>query len=611
MDSKNTVFKNQQNIISGLNDRIKYLSARSERFSGIRLIVFAAGLVLSITGYFISKEIGWIMTIFSLAGFGLTVHLHNILIQGIRKCFIYKTIKEENLARMKVDWKNIPDPVINEPPSEMSSARDLDLTGKYSLHNLIDVAVSVEGSNLLRKWLLGENPDKNLIYKRQEIIKELSGLDIFRDRFLLKAKLVSRRILQCAKIVKWLQDSEKVMLPERLLIISSVLIFSYLVLFILNMTDLLPQIWLFVFVIYFFVYISNQKKISRIVEDSSELETQLKKFSALILLTEKYSFDKEPYLKEFMNAFRKGEQSAAKELKELQKVISALLVRSNPFIGIVLNILFPYDIYYCIKLIKIKNNIKENIIPWSEKLNELECYISLANFTQLNPDYTFPEISADSDNTFEVIQLGHPLISPDKKVCNDFSFDRQNEIVIITGSNMSGKSTFLRSAGINLCLAYAGAPVNAEKFRVSLFDLFTCIKVNDSVVDGISYFYAEVKKLRTLLDKFNNNNGYEKANELKKFFLIDEIFKGTNNRERLTGSRAYIKELANKNATGFVTTHDLELINLEKEIPVIENYHFREEIMNEKMEFDYKIHKGPCPTTNALKIMKLSGLPVE
>ena len=609
MDLKNTVYTDQQKIISRLNDRIKFLSTKSERFSGIRLIVFSTGLVLSIAGYFISKEIGWIMTILSLTGFGFTVHMHNKLLQGIRKCFTYKLIKEENLARMLVNWKNIPDPIINEPPSEMSSERDLDLTGKYSLHNLLDVAVSFEGSSLLRKWLMGDNPDKNLIYRRQEIVKELSQLDLFRDKFLLKARLVSRKILNCTKIVNWLQDSEKVILPGRLLIISSVLIFSYLVLFILNRLDIMPQIWLPVFVIYFFVYISNQKKISKIVEDSSELETQLKKFSALILMSEKFSFNKQPHLNEFMNVFRKGDQSAAKELKELQKVISALLVRSNPFIGIVLNILFPYDIYFCLKLIKIKNNIKENIIPWSEKLNELECYISLANFSQLNPDYTFPEISEESENTFDVIQLGHPLISPDKKVCNDFSFDRQNEIVIITGSNMSGKSTFLRSAGINLCLAYAGAPVNAEKFKVSLFDIFTCIKVNDSVVDGISYFYAEVKKLRTLLDKFENSNG--KNNELKKFFLIDEIFKGTNNKERLTGSRAYIKELAHKSATGFVTTHDLELINLEKEIPVIENYHFREEIVNEKMEFDYKIHKGPCPTTNALKIMKLSGLPVE
>jgi ABC-type multidrug transport system fused ATPase/permease subunit len=611
MNLINTVLMDQKKIISKLEDRIKYLTRKSEKFSSVRLIVFATGVVLSITGYIISKEIGWILTILSLIGFGITVHLHNILIQGIRKTFTYKKIKEENLARMNVDWNNIPDPINNNPPSEMSAERDLDLTGKYSLHNLLDTAVSVEGSSLLRKWISGADPDRNVILDRQKIVQELSGLSRFRDRFILKARLVSRKVLECQKLVDWLNNSEKVVLPERLLYITSALIFTYIVLFVLNMLGYLPQLWIMVLVIYFFVYISNQKKISKIVEDSSELESQLKKFSALVILTGQYSFVKQPHLNGFLSVFRKGDQSAAHELKDLQSTISALLVRSNPLIGLVLNILMPYDIYFCRKLIKIKNNIRENIISWSEKLNELECYISLANFANLNPGYTFPELNDGNEISLDLKEIGHPLLSPDKKVCNDFSFDKQNEIVIITGSNMSGKSTFLRSVGINLCLAYAGAPVNAGKFGAPLYDLFTCIKVNDSVVDGISYFYAEVKKLKTLLDKFDRASEQNNINELKKFFLIDEIFKGTNNKERLTGSKAFVKELARKGATGFVTTHDLELINLEKEIPVIENYHFREEIVNDKMEFDYRIHKGPCPTTNALKIMKLSGLPVE
>ena len=632
MNLNSKVFLNQQRIISKLNERINFLKGKSERFSTIRLIVFSAGLALSITGYFFSKELGWIFTVLSLASFAITVHLHNKLLESIRKFHAYKKIKEENLARMLVDWQNIPDPVINIQPSDMSSERDLDLTGKYSLHNLLDVAVSVEGSSLLRKWISGTDPERKVICERQEIVKELSGLDRFRDRFLLKAKLVSGKNLHCSKIIEWLNNSEKIILSKQLLYISSALIITYLILFVLNMTGFISQIWIPVFVIYFFIYSSNQKKITEIVEDSSELESQLKKFSALVLLTEKYTFNKQPHLNEFLNLFKKGNQSAAHELKELQKIISALLVRENPLVRLVLNIIFPYDIYFCLKLLKIKNEIRKNIVAWSDRLNELECYISLANFSFLNPEYTFPEIDTETDNKFEAIQLGHPLISSDKKICNDFSFDRENEIVIITGSNMSGKSTFLRSAGINLCLAYSGAPVNAVKFKVSLFDLFTCIKVNDSVVDGISYFYAEVRKLRTLLDKLDKldkldnldkSDSIESAdksekslehvniNSLKKFFLIDEIFKGTNNKERLTGSRAFIKELANKGAAGFVTTHDLELINLEKEIPTIENYHFREEIVDDKMVFDYKIHRGPCPTTNALKIMKLSGLPVE
>jgi DNA mismatch repair ATPase MutS len=169
---------------------------------------------------------------------------------------------------------------------------------------------------------------------------------------------------------------------------------------------------------------------------------------------------------------------------------------------------------------------------------------------------------------------------------------------------MSGKSTFIRTLGVNLSLAYAGSVVNAESLNVSLFRLYTCIKVSDSVIDGISYFYAEVKRLKKLLDEIETSG-------FPVFFLIDEIFRGTNNVERLKGSSAFIKKLAETNAVGVLATHDLELVKLADVISKVKNYHFKEEIKNNKMFFDYMLNEGPCPTTNALKIMKLEGLPIE
>jgi len=235
----------------------------------------------------------------------------------------------------------------------------------------------------------------------------------------------------------------------------------------------------------------------------------------------------------------------------------------------------------------------------------LEALNSLANFAYLNPEYSFPEISKNKNGKSVLYSenIGHPLIPFDVKVTNDYSIQKKNEVLIITGSNMSGKSTFLKTIGVNLCLAYAGAPANADMFRVSLFRLFTCIKVSDSITDGISYFYAEVKRLKEML------NELEKPSTKPIFFLIDEIFGGTNNKERSIGSRAYLKTVSKMETFGIVATHDLNLIELEKEINNITNYHFREEIINEKMVFDYKLHPGPCPTTNAIKVMQLAGLP--
>ncbi|MDQ3022659.1 MAG: hypothetical protein M3R36_19155 [Bacteroidota bacterium] len=595
-----------EKIIGRLKRRIDFLNNKSNKYSSLRLIVFIAGIVMISFGFFISKETGWLMIILSLSSFSIVVHCHNRLLARIRRCYTYLKIKEDHLARMNIDWDRIPEPIINSSPDDMTTEKDLDLFGKNSLHNLIDVSVSYEGSLLLRKWITNYAPaDLDGIIERQKIVKQLSELSQFRDKFLLKSKLVSKKFLECSRILDWVKNSSAVELPNWLLPVTSILITTYFILFILNILELSGSIYLLVFLIYFFVYSSQQKKLSKVIEESIELENQLKKFTALIIYIDKYSFEKSPDLEFFIKPLQSAEDNAAGKLKSLQKIISKLLIRENPIVRLIVNILFPYDIFFCKKLIKVKSEIETDITGWLKKLNELECYISLSNFSYLNPDYAFPEIETGRKNLFEVKSIGHPLIKRNVKVCNDFSFEKENEIVIITGSNMSGKSTFLRTAGINLCLAYAGAPINAAYFRTSLFELFTCIKVSDSVVDGISYFYAEVKKLKELLDEFKNGNG------LPKFFLIDEIFKGTNNKERLIGSRSFIKKLAELKGTGFITTHDLELVYIDEEINSILNYHFREEIVNRKMEFDYKIHPGPCPTTNALKIMQLSGLPVE
>jgi len=163
----------------------------------------------------------------------------------------------------------------------------------------------------------------------------------------------------------------------------------------------------------------------------------------------------------------------------------------------------------------------------------------------------------------------------------------------------------LRTLGINLCLAFVGAPVNASRFESRLFELFSSIQVSDSLADGFSFFYAEVRRLKRLLDHL------QQPGPLPLFFLIDEIFRGTNNRERLIGSRAYVRALVDQNGVGVISTHDVELVQLESEFDAIDNHHFRESIAHGKMKFDYTLHPGPCPTTNALHIMRLEGLPVE
>lgn len=593
------------NLIAKLEQRIIYLKQKSNKFSFYRLITFAAGVVLCVLGFLVSNPFGWLSIAISVLAFSLIVHFHNKLLFGIRRCSEYLKIKEQHVSRMDINWENIPLPIVNEPAFDMTIEKDLDLVGERSLHHLIDLSISYEGSLLLRKWITNTSPDLETISFRQKIVMELLRLTRFRDKFLLKSRLISKKILKGSEIISWLSYSANGNLSSWLFPVSLTLVGLYIALFSLYVMEIIHGAWVIPFIIYFFIYSSYKKKIDKEIEDAVELENQIKKFSLIILSIKNFTFVSSPLLQKLLSDLIKEENGAAYKLMSLQKLISALLIRENPLIRIILNILFPYDLFFGKRLIKLRSELASDLPKWLKTLNELECLVSLANFSHLNPEYIFSDFEINKNKEFKAVALGHPLIKHEKKITNDFSLNKNNEIVIITGSNMSGKSTFLKTVGINLCLSYCGAPVNANSFHVPLYELFTCIKVNDSVADGISYFYAEVKMLKKLLEKIR----IEQHKEV--FFLIDEIFKGTNNKERLIGSRAFIKKLSHLKISGIVSTHDLELVNIADENNSITNYHFREEIMDGKMDFDYKIHSGPCPTTNALKIMEMSGLPIN
>ncbi|MEL6272338.1 MAG: MutS family DNA mismatch repair protein, partial [Chloroflexota bacterium] len=257
------------------------------------------------------------------------------------------------------------------------------------------------------------------------------------------------------------------------------------------------------------------------------------------------------------------------------------------------------------RLETLKTDLQQQLPQWLDIWHEVEALSSLATLAYLNPSATVPTVDESVSEVFHAVEIGHPLIEDENRVTNSFTFRQVGENVIITGSNMSGKSSFLRTLGVNLSLAYAGGRVFAERMDTTIFRLYTSIRVTDSLDDGISYFYAEVRRLKGLLEAIK----VEDAPPV--FFLIDEIFRGTNNRERLIGSRSYIRALENSNCVGLVATHDLELVQLADGDPLIRNFHFREDVLDGRMVFDYTLREGPSPTTNALRIMRMEGLPVE
>jgi hypothetical protein len=598
-----------------LQKRIAILDHKSNRIGWIRVAIFFIGALLSLLAYFLS---GWLLlsisAVVTLTIFSIVAYFHGRINRSITRHKIWMQIKSTHIARINLDWDSIPPEPFTDPPANHPFAADLDITGKHSLHRLINTAVLSEGSQRLQEWLLNTTPDIEVIRQRQALIQELTPLTIFRDKLLMKSLLSSKnmsRTWEQKNVLNWLNEQPVTRSLLPLLFVSLTLSVLTITLFILNMFQLVSQYWVIMLLItILFLFVTKNQR-GDLFEDAYQLRDRFAQLSLIGEYLETYRYGKNQNLKALCEPFHVDrEHRPSLLLKKIARVASASTLQKNLLLWIIVNVFVPWDFYFAFRFQQYKSQLATLLPSWLHIWFELEALNSLANFAYLNPEYTLPEIALCQNQDehalpFRACGLGHPLIPANQKVVNDFSIHKQNEIDIITGSNMSGKSTFLRTVGTNLCLAYAGGPVNASLFQTTLYRISTCISVNDSVTGGYSYFYAEVKRLRKLLTEVESNNS------MPIFFLIDEIFKGTNNRERRIGSESYISSLVGQKCTGLISTHDLELVTLEKKLPNIRNSHFKEDVLNGQMVFDYQLREGPCPTTNALKIMQMEGLPID
>ena len=594
--------------ISRFSERSKKLNSLSNRFSMIRLILFFAGLVLAVFLFLTSGNYqGWSVVILFFIPFGILSQMQNKINFARKRNDLWISIKKLHIARIKTDWKNIPYTNLAESDTSHPFDADLNISGKYSLLHLIDYSSSVQGKKRIREWLLNRFPDKTTILYRQNILKELIGLKKFKDKLLLNSRLISSKALDGDEILNRMGNFQDVNKMRIVLLILLSLSPINLCLFLLYIFGFIAPYFYLPGLIYIAVFYFNSKFITGLHDKSMELKENAGRFVPVFEFLESYDYGDNKNLKEICLSYI--QHSPSKYFKRIKRIISALSIQNNPFYMIIFNAFFPWDYWFALKFESLKKDVHEKAGEWLNTWYSLEALVTLAFIKSHHQEYSFPDIEdnlylSDNKSVLKVDNIKHPLIPFDKSISNSFQLERIGDVIIITGSNMSGKSTFLKTLGINLVLAYAGAPVAASEFKSNLFRIFTCIKISDSVTDGISYFYAEVKRLKELLNEINQSSS------LPLLYLIDEIFQGTNNYERLTGSKAYIKTLSGLNGCGIISTHDLELVKLEHDIKGIYNYHFREEAVGNRMVFDYTLHNGPCPTTNALKIMMIEGLPV-
>ncbi len=614
--------------IQHLSSRIEKLQGVNKQYSHIRLIHVLLGIPLIWASFqFAGNWAGRIVTAAVVAAFFIVLHRHGRIKDSIKRHRILLDLKHTQVARMRLDWARIPRVSTMPMQVEHPFGIDLDIMGERSLHHLIDTTVSVEGSRKVWSWLMETEPDLDGILKRQRLVKELSPLTLFRDKLIvnvLKVREASHEKLDAKSILQWLQKRGtgasvgRALLPLTLLAGCNLIIFGLG----LSVMGIMPWYFYPLFLFYLAALLFLQIETGKAFRDAMNLETTLDGLHAVFLHLEKFGYAHTPNLAGLCAPFLDPHNRPSAQLKRISRIVSGISVRSNPAVWLFLNGVLPWDIYFVRRLEQCRKDISALLPAWLDVFTEIEALSSLANFAALNPDYSYPGIEAEATHRaipsnehnedagaiphmrLSAERIGHPLIPGHKRICNSISLDERNRIALITGSNMSGKSSFLRTLGVNLCLAYAGAPVCAARLQTGLFRVFACMRINDSLTDGFSFFYAEVKRLKMLLSTVEPHHG------LPVLFLLDEIFRGTNNQERFIGSRAYIRALAEHPAVGAIATHDLELVKLTDENQAITNYHFREDVEEGRMLFDYKLRPGPCPTTNALKIMALAGLPV-
>ncbi|MAS35005.1 MAG: hypothetical protein CL610_13430 [Anaerolineaceae bacterium] len=595
-----------QRQITRLDRRIRTLNARSDRFVRIRVGIIIAGLIVTFLAFsLVSDTAGYSMAGLTLIVFLIAAHYHRQVKRSIMQHHYWWRLKVTHHARVKLDWSKLPQSRATAA-AEHPFAHDLDIVGTHSLHRLLNTAASDEGGQRLADWLLATEPDPQAIAQRQTLVAELQQLTHFRDRLTLNGWLAAgspETVIQGDALLAWFQQGADHS-PSRLdLVLLSGLALVNAVLFIAAALDLLPAIWPITFLIYTGYSLLRLRDLGDLFGQSMALRDVTANLHGVFRYLENYAYATSPALKALCAPFLDAKQRPSAQLAQIGRIVTATSLRGNPILWTMINAVVPWDLWFAAALARKRAQLRDRMPQWLHVWYELEALSSLATFGWLNPAYTRPIIT-DSPR-FEGVALGHPLIVHTARVCNDFTLGDADSLVIITGSNMAGKSSFLRTLGVNLALAYAGGPVNAQRLETGLFRVFATIRINDSVTEGYSYFYAEVRRLKALLTELERPHAYPL------FFLIDEIFKGTNNQERLIGSRAYIRALAGRNGIGAISTHDLELTQLADEVAGVRNQHFREEVVDGEMIFDYQLRAGPCPTTNALKIMALAGLPVD
>ena len=470
---------------------------------------------------------------------------------------------------------------------------DLDIFGKGSLFQRLNRTATYVGGRRLF-YLFSNRLSNEAILEQQKAIKEVSHKMEWRHEILALAMTGEDSLSTYQTLMDWSKTEVK---PH-----SAFMKFTSYLFPILTIIALVTYLWIggnfarlsfaFLFLINLGLLGQHFRQIKNEILGESQINKSIQKYSRLMYKLESQSFESIK-LKELQNRLISGSETASHHIASLSRLFQQMDSVHNPMGAIIFNGLSLYHVHTLRKLQDWKASNASKIEDWLEVIGELEAINSLSNFAYNNPNYAYPTLNTEEQITFT--DLGHPMLPHDVRICNDVQFTDQ-KFIILTGSNMSGKSTFLRSLGINMVLAGTGAPICAKSANIHPLDIYVSMRLSDSLTDNESYFFAEVKRLKEVMDA---------ADTKLTFILLDEILRGTNSDDKRQGTVEVIKKLISKNVIGAIATHDLKVCDTTQDYPSqLINKNFEVEINNGELFFDYKLRDGVCKNKSATYIMK-------
>ena len=482
-----------------------------------------------------------------------------------------------------------------------SYSGDLDVFGKHSLFRLLNRTHTHAGQNRLAAWLL--NPAApDAVRLRQLAVAELKPQLDWRQQIEAIAYAETTIGQSPDALIEW-TTAENQPLPGYLNVIRFLFPVLTLGLFVAWLTGYAPGVAvLLAWGVNSLVLSRTGARAKAASEQTFAISAALRAFRAMFQQAERVQGES-VRLQAARQALTSDGRPASEAIRQLARLTEGLNYRCNPYFYLFFGVATLWDIHYLFRLERWRNRHGSNLRPWFDALGDLETLNSLAGFAYAHPEYGTPEIS-DEPLTLRLVSAAHPLLPPDHSVTNSLSLTGSGQTVLITGSNMSGKSTFLRTAGANVVLALAGAVVSAESIVCSTVRVFTSMRTQDSLEESTSSFYAELKRLQTLIGLT------KQPRSIPVLYFLDEILKGTNSADRHRGAEALIRQMHCKTASGFVSTHDLELGQLHDAAGFVRNYHFQSDLRNGELVFDYKLRDGICESFNASQLMRAIGIEV-